>query len=88
MALIREGQQITVLLGRFLEIKGYNKAAVARKANMDPDDLYAMLGNRKIMTADSYVDLCNAIETNTDEIIKTVSQVGLEYPPTNTDRPA
>lgn len=70
MATIRDGQQITGMLARFLELRGYNKAAVARKANIDPEDLYAMLGNRKIMTADKYVDICRAIETSTDEITR------------------
>lgn len=74
MAIIRGDQQITVMLNRFLEIKGYNKAAVARKAGMAPDDLYAMLTNRKIMTADSYIGVCRAIDANTTEIVNTFQQ--------------
>lgn len=74
MAIIRDSQQITVMLNRFLEIKGYNKAAVARKANISPDELYAMLTNRKIMTADSYIGICNAIGTNTVEIVSAFRQ--------------
>lgn len=90
MAISREGQKITIMLGRFLEVKGYNKAAVARKAGMDPEELYAMLGNRKIMTADKYIDICKAVDTSTDEIVRTVRCGMDESPPSDlpTNRPA
>lgn len=71
---MRSTQQVTSMLNSYLELKGYAKAAVARNAGIKPDDFYAMLTNKKIMTADHFVSVCAAIDTNSTEIMRVVTE--------------
>lgn len=66
---LKTNQIVTTKLNVFLEEHAYNKAEVARKAGIDPDALYMMLTNKKIMTADHFVNICNVLGKTPSEII-------------------
>ena len=66
---MREGQIVTQRLKSFLEGKAHNKAEIARRAGLEPDELYAMLGNTRIMTADHFIAICKALNATGSEVV-------------------
>lgn len=65
---VRQDQVLTKKLDFYLEMRGFQKAAIARKAGIDPEDLYAMLANRKLLLADVFQALCSAMGVRAEEI--------------------
>lgn len=63
-------QIVTLKLNSYLENNAYNKAEVARKAGVKPDDFYQMLTNHKMMTADIFVKVCLALGKVPSEIVE------------------
>jgi plasmid maintenance system antidote protein VapI len=50
----------------FLDDKGYSKTRIARKIGISPVAFYAMLNNKRIMTADILLKLCNTLEVSAE----------------------
>lgn len=65
---VRHEQILTKKLDIYLKMRGFQKAAIARKAGIDPEDFYAILANRKLLLADSFQAICMAMEVSAEEI--------------------
>ena len=48
------------------------EAEIARKSNISENDFYAMLKNRRIMTADNFIAVCKALDITALELLTTV----------------
>jgi len=66
----RQGQMVTKKIKHYLEDKGFNKAEIARRANIKPDDFYLMLDNFRVMSADEFIAVCKALDVNLSIILE------------------
>lgn len=57
-------------LSRIIEKKGYKKSAIARKANMKPQDISDILAGRKVIRADHIPLLAHALEVEPNDLFK------------------
>jgi plasmid maintenance system antidote protein VapI len=64
--LFKTVQSVARNINLYLEDNGYNKAEIARKVGISPNDFYAMLRHKKNMTADVFVDLCSVLKKSAD----------------------
>lgn len=63
-----------VIPGRILDIiskKGLKQCSVAEKAGMKPNELYAILANRRIIKSCEIKPLADALEVEVNELFKT-----------------
>lgn len=65
---MREKQKIPLMVKMYLEDKGYNKADIARKSDIKPDDFYAMLDCKRIMKADDLVSICKVLNISCSDL--------------------
>lgn len=66
--MLKNAQSVPARVSRYLEDQGYNKAEIARKIGVSPDGFYAMLSNRKVMTADIFANLCVALGVSAERL--------------------
>lgn len=67
---LKKAQTMPIVVKTYLEKMGYNKAAIARKANLDPDVFYGMLNNSRIMGVDDFKLICEAIPVSWEELVR------------------
>lgn len=66
--MLKRTQIIPSALKSYMDDKGYNKAKVARNSGISPEDLYMMLTNRKVMSSDDFVKVCEAMSITFKDI--------------------
>lgn len=57
-------------VNRIIEEKGYKKSAIARKANMKPQDISDILAGRKVIRAEHIPLLANALEVEPNDLFR------------------
>ena len=66
--MLKRTQIIPSALKSYMDDKGYNKAKVARNSGISPEDLCMMLTNRKVMSSDDFVKVCEAMSITFKDI--------------------
>lgn len=61
-------EDVRVILKNIINERGFNQAAIARKANMSPSKLSDILNLRRKLEANDMFTLCDAIRINYSDL--------------------
>ena len=66
-------EDVRIILKNIINDRGFNQAAIARKAKMSPSKLSEILNLRRRLDANDMFDLCDAMEINYSDLKPTRS---------------
>lgn len=66
-------EDVRIILKNIINERGFNQAAIARKAHMTPSKLSDILNQRRRLDANEMFNLCDAMEINYSELKPTRS---------------
>lgn len=61
-------EDVRIILKNIINERGFNQAAIARKANMSPSKLSDILNMRRRLEANEMFSLCDAMEINYSDL--------------------